>query len=348
MPTRGLTDAQKIETLHALATAKGSKVEAAKILGIDSRTVHDRLKRIAASPPEAFKPPKFEYPEIPHERVPVDELVTRRKRQFDQRRRHEEATKLIPVRVNVSGPIGILHFGDPHVDDDGTDIGLLEQHAELVRKTEGLFGANVGDTTNNWVGRLARLYAEQSTSAAEAWDLAEWFLKSVDWLYLIGGNHDAWSGAGDPIKWIQKGRSAPYMSSEVRLALKLPGGQEIRVNARHDFAGSSIYNPAHGAMKALTWGVRDHLAVCGHKHVSGYGVVKDPTTGVTCHALQIASYKTYDRFAKERGFRDQTLSPCALTTIDPRLPPTHPDLVKVWWDPFEGAEWLRFKRRKAV
>lgn len=343
MPTRPLTDEQKVATLRALDATKGNKVEAAKILGINARTVHSRLKAITEAPPAPQ--PAFEYANLPTERVPVDELVTRRKRQFEQRRAYEEATKLIPVQINVPGPIGILHFGDPHVDDDGTDIGLLEQHARLVRDTEGLFGANVGDTTNNWCGRLARLYAEQSTSAAEAWDLAEWFLKSVDWLYLIGGNHDAWSGAGDPIKWIQRANKAPYMSSEVRLSLRLPGGLEVRVNARHDFAGTSIYNPAHGPLKALTWGVRDHIAVCGHKHISGHSVFKDPATSITCHALQIASYKTYDRFAKEKGFRDQTLSPCALTTIDPRLAPDHPDLVKVWWDPFEGADWLRFKRR---
>jgi hypothetical protein len=34
----------------------------------------------------------------------------------------------------------------------------------------------VGDTTNNWTGRLARLYADQSTSAAQAWRIAEWLV----------------------------------------------------------------------------------------------------------------------------------------------------------------------------
>jgi len=345
MPTRPAST----EALRAAAEAYErhgrNATAAAAELGIARTTLQTRLQ-IAARAPQS-RPPPFEYPKIPGERVPVEELLIRRKRQFEQRQNYEEAVKLIQVKVNVPGPIGILHFGDPHVDDDGTDVAALERHAKLVRETEGLFGANVGDTTNNWCGRLARLYAEQSTSAAEAWDLAEWFIESVDWLYIIGGNHDAWSGAGDPIKWIQKGcNSAPYMSSEVRLALKLSGDHTIRINARHDFAGSSIYNPAHGATKALTWGVRDHIASCGHKHISGHAVIKDPETGITCHALQVASYKKFDRFAKERGFRDQTLSPCALTTINTRLPPTHPDLVKVWWEPEEGADFLGFLRRQ--
>lgn len=334
-----------------LRAEHGSSTLAAAALSISRSTFDSRYRSALAAGYRAHAEPQrdFEHAPIPSERVPVDELVERRKSQFAQKARHEEATKLRAVKVNLDGPIGILHFGDPHVDDDGTDIAALERHTDLVNKTEGLFAANVGDTTNNWVGRLARLYGEQSTSAVEAWDLAEWFIGRCEWLYMISGNHDAWSGAGDPIRWMKgkdrRGKATPY-ASEVRLALRFPNGAEIRVNARHDFAGSSIYNPAHGAMKALTWGVRDHIAVCGHKHVSGYGVVKDPDTGIACHAIQVASYKKFDRYAKERGFRDQTLSPCALTTINPALAPTDPDLVKVFWTPEEGADYLRFLRRR--
>lgn len=66
------------------------------------------------------------------------------------------------------------------------------------------------------------------------------------------------------------------------------------------------------------------------------------------HAIQIASYKIHDRYAREKGFRDQHLSPCAVTVIDPSLPPTHPDLIKVFWDAAEGADYLKFKRTKAA
>jgi hypothetical protein len=246
----------------------------------------------------------------------------------------------------MDGAIGILHFGDPHVDDDGCDIEAIERHTDLVNRTEGLFAANVGDTTNNWCGRLARLYADQTTSAAQAWKIAEWFINRCNWLYMIGGNHDLWSGSGDPLRWIAKQQDALYKSSEARLALRFPNGLEVRVNARHDHSGSSIWNPAHGPMKAALMGTRDHLYVAGHKHESAYSVLKDAISGITMHACKVASYKIYDRYAKERGFRDNCLSPCALTTINPALPPDHPDLVKVWWDPEEGANYLTFLRRR--
>ena len=278
--------------------------------------------------------------------LPIAELVAARKRRFEFKAKHEEARKLIPVQFAKREPIGILHFGDPHIDDDGTDIALLESHARLVRETPGLYGANVGDTTNNWVGRLAKLYAQQGTTASDGWRLAEWFIEEVrDWAYMVGGNHDAWSGAGDPMKWIAGQVGAFYQDSEVRIALRFPGSAEVRVNCRHDFNGQSQWNPAHGPMKAALLGVRDHLLIAGHKHMSAYGIVKDPDAGIACHAVLVASYKVFDRYAREKNLRDQALGPACLTVIDPRLPPNHPDLVKVLWDPFEGADYLKFLRK---
>jgi hypothetical protein len=308
---------------------------AARALGIPESTLRARLKAL-----------EFEVDAPEPVLLPVEELVERRKAQFRQLQKHEQQRTLIPVKVKLDGPIGILHFGDPHVDDDGTDLVKLERHMELCRTVEGLYGANIGDSSNNWVGRLARLYGEQSTSSTESWQLVEWFLKNVPWLYLIGGNHDAWSGSGDPIRWMTAQAGSLYQSSEVRLNLTFPNKREVRINARHDFSGHSIYNPAHGVTKALHFGVRDHIAICGHKHTSGYGVIKDPESGITMHAIQVASYKIYDRYAKEKGFRDQHLSPCVVTVIDPSLPNTHPDLVKVFWDAEAGAEYLTYLRSR--
>lgn len=319
---------------------------AAKKMGITISQFENAVRRHAADPP----PPEVKHPSPSG--LPVGELVEDRIRRFRRKAAHEESRKLIPVTIREDKPIGILHFGDPHLDDDGTDLAVVRAHGELVRKTPGLYGANVGDTTNNWIGRLSALYGSQTTTESEAWQLATWFIRDTvgpKWLYIVGGNHDAWSGTGDPLKWIAGEAKALYQDSEVRVALRFPNKREVRINCRHDFAGRSMYNPAHGPMKALFFGVRDHVAIAGHVHESAYGVLKDPDTGITMHAVKVASYKTFDRYAREKGFRDQTLSPCALTVIDPRLEPTHPDLVKVFWDPMEGASYLTWLRaRKAA
>ncbi len=345
------------QIISALEQCEGQRAAAARLLKIAVRSLQFRLDNLRARgvtvPSSSYRGKsleqarsEFEFTPIPEDDVPIEELVALRKRKFQHKREHEEASKLIPIRIKIPGPIGILHFGDPHVDDDGCDIEAIERHTALVNATEGLFAANVGDTTNNWCGRLARLYADQATSASQAWRLAEWFIGRCAWLYMIGGNHDLWSGSGDPLKWIARQQNALYKSSEARIALRFPNGAEVRINARHDHAGSSIWNPAHGPMKAAIMGTRDHVYVAGHKHESAYSILKDPASGIAMHAVKVASYKVYDRYAKDKGFRDNALSPCVVTTINPALPANHPDLVKVWWEPEEGADYLTHLRRR--
>jgi hypothetical protein len=344
-----LKESVMLETLE-LYKMHGSVYRAALAAKVPQATFRARLDRAKATFKDRLtgeEEPKEEFTvmALPDDDLDIDELVELRIKQFGKKREYQEATKLIPVKVKLDGPIGILHFGDPHVDDDGTDLEQLRQHSDLT-KIEGVWGANVGDTTNNWVGRLARLYANQSTTAAQAWKLAEWFISRTRWLYMVGGNHDAWSGSADPIKWIARQQDTLYQSSECRIGLRFPNGRQVIVNARHDFAGHSMWNPAHGQMKAAQMGHRDHLMISGHKHTSGYGVIKDPSSGRICHAVQVASYKLYDSYAKERGFRDQTLSPACLTIIDPSLEEGHPDMIKLFWCPLEGVEYLKWKRGK--
>lgn len=353
MPTPPSPDSTLQETVTVLL-ACGSINKTAETMGLHRSTVQERLKQAKKRgilvDGETFPPSKhvtaaptaFELGHIP-ETIDIDELIERRKRQYDKKAAFEEATKLIPVKIKIEGPIGILVFGDPHVDDDDTDLEALERHARLVAETPGLFAGNIGDTTNNWTGRLARLYAEQSTSAEEASALAEWFVTLTrDWLFILGGNHDLWTGSGDIMKWITRQAGHAYFPSQTRLALQFPNGREVRINARHDFEGHSQYNPAHGVMKAFLMGFRDHIMLAGHKHISAYGVQKDADSGVINHAVRVASYKVYDRYAKERGLRDQHISPCAVVVIDPDA--SEAGLVHVFWDPEEGAKYLTYLR----
>lgn len=349
MANPGLPDDALLLTLDTLKKFNGNQVQAAKYLGLERETFRSRMKvakaKMAEGTLRSEKP--FECPVLPDGSPDADELIARRKRDFDRTRIAKSARKLIPIKVKTDGPIGIVHFGDPHVDDDGTDIGLLQDHVRIVNKTEGLFGANLGDLQNNWIGRLARLYAEQSTSHSDAWVLTEWLVKSVQWLYLVAGNHDCWSGVGDPLKWIARQSNNPLEYHGCRLNLVFPNDRAVRINARHDFAGHSMWNPAHGPMKAVQGGWRDHILTCGHKHVSFVGgPLKDPASGLLSWAIRCAGYKTYDRYAEERGLPDQNAFPACTTIIDPQYADDDPRLITVICDVAEAADYLKFKRRR--
>jgi hypothetical protein len=294
------------------------------------------------TPPE--KP--FEQEPIPSELPTADELLARRSTQFARKKTAIDARHLIPVRVTCDGPIGIVHMGDPHVDDDGTDIDTLRRHVGIINQTDGLFGANVGDFSNNWVGRLARLYGQQTLSAAEAWVLVEWLVRSTQWIYLVGGNHDLWSGAGDPIQWMARAARVQYEAHGMRIGLQFPGGREIRINARHDFSGRSQWNTAHGPAKAAQLGWRDHVLVCGHTHVSGYQVLRDPASGLISHALRVGSYKTYDRYAEEKGLPNQTFMVAPVTIIRPQFADDDNRLITVVFDAESGADYLTWLRKR--
>lgn len=174
----------------AIYRANGDKASrVAEEMGTTHSTALSRIKRAKQLYGEGVLS-TFEPVKLPEVDLPIEDLIAYRKKVFTQRDVAEAARKLIKIKIKLDGPIGIVHFGDPHVDDDGCDIAKLERDLVITRTTPGLYGANLGDLQNNWVGRLARLWADQSTSASQAWKLVQWMVESVDWIYIISGNHD--------------------------------------------------------------------------------------------------------------------------------------------------------------
>lgn len=299
---------------------------------------------------EVAKNPEFEVEPLPSEALDLEALKSRRREQWGRRQRAFDARKLISVKVNLPGPIGIMHMGDPHVDDVGTDFPALERDIEIVNRTEGLFGANIGDQQNNWMGRLAHLWGKEEQSAREAWMLTEWLVQAVPWLYILNGNHDVWSGQGDPLKWL----CAPKYGKEqgihadhgARLALHFPNGKEVRIHARHDFPGHSQWNPVHGPSKAAQRGFADHLLICGHKHVSGDTFVVNPLNGLISWVVRVAGYKTIDDYAAREFFAPHRISASCVTIIDPQYADDDPRLLHRFYNTEQAAEFLTWLRRR--
>jgi hypothetical protein len=329
------------EILAALGQVNGQRAAAARMLGMSSRSLMNRLDsmrgRGIAVPPSGYNPATaahraagaevrpakletVEIPRLPDGSIDIGDLIERRKSAFNRRDEAARARKIIPVKVRSRAPIGIVLLGDPHVDDDGTDLGRLELDIAAIRRTDGMFAACVGDLQNNWVGRLARLYGSQETTAEQAWQLVEWFVRELrhDWLFMVQGNHDHWSGAGDPLRWIQRQASVSLTGDHtVRIALSFPNGVEIRLAARHDWPGNSMWNPSHGQLRAARLTHHDDIIVSGHKHTGGYQLIRNIATGRLAHLLQLGSYKTHDSYADTLGLPMQMISPSAAVIIDP-------------------------------
>lgn len=333
---------EEIQRRVAAYESTGSFEAASKELGIGRTRVREAVLKARALD---LKAPQFQIEDLPDGEMEAREIIDYLKKHNTKKIAAHQARQLINIDIKIDGPIAICHLGDPHIDNPGTDWVQLESDLETVRKTEGMFAGNVGDTHDNWAGRLAAQYAFSPVTKPQTKKLIEWLCGSTSWLYFLLGNHDIWTG-GDPIHEFMKNSSGAYEEWAARLNLRFQNGRHIRVNARHDFSGSSQWNPAHAQGKAAQIGYKDHLLLSGHKHKSGYIVIKDPASGLVSHCIQVASYKVADPYAVQSGFMDLHISPSVTTVINPYLPDDHGDQIKVFYSVEEAASYLKFLRRR--
>jgi hypothetical protein len=291
----------------------------------------------------------IQMPELPNDVADYDELKQRSIREFNRYKTAHDARRLVSLPVHMDGPIGLLATGDPHVDSRGCDWALIDSHTKLVRETPGLFATNVGDLANNWVGRLARLYAEQHVTPRETRVMIEGFFRDFGGklLFVDCGNHDVWNGQDDLYRWMARAAGSSMAWHGNRVRLEFSTGAKVIVNSRHDFKGSSQWNITHGPLKAAMMGDRDDIYTCGHLHSGGYQMLVH-AGGEISHVTRLSAYKVLDTFKDENGWRDQNL-PAAMFVIDPAAK-THEGRVTFFADPWRGAEfltWLRGRHEQA-
>ncbi len=304
--------------------------EVIKELGISMRTYY-QWKRMDT----------VKIQEKPKHLQEIEELETLRRSVYKAKKAKEDYKLGVGVELKDNKPIAIMHFGDMHLDSDGTDIQQVYKDITLLRETEGVYGGNLGDVTNNWVGFLGKLYGEQHTTIDESIALIEKTLGGCPWLYTIIGNHDKWNGGEYVVK---NAVETGVTGEDLRLELRFPNGSMTSIHARHHFKGSSMYNTAQGSVKEALLGARDDIIVHGHIHSLGYSVVPQPELLKLSHCLSVGSYKVIDSFKTACGFRETNLSPCVVTTIDPRLPEGHTDRIKVFFDAETGVNYLKMLR----
>ena len=246
-------------------------------------------------------------------------------------------------------PIGLTLFGDQHVDDDGCDVRELVRTVRTVAGTEGLYGVNLGDVTNNWTGKLAHLWAHQSTTHDEAARRASWLMRSLPWLCVVSGNHDDWNDSTLRLAMVER-KPLHYARIEARMEFRIGGQAPIRVIARHQFKGSSMWHPHHGLKREAVMGDRwGDVYAQGHHHDS-HVATEELQDGRRVWMVKARGFKHYDSYAHRLQFHDHRHGHAPTLILDPWSPPA--DRVRVVFDVEEAAAmlaWLRERRgRRAV
>lgn len=290
--------------------------------------------------------PRFDPPQIPADDIPVEALIEQLAERFGKRAENAAARKWMRYTLKETGPYLLAIVGDPHLDDNGCNWPLLKRDIELMRRPH-CHGIMLGDVTNNWSGKLQRLYAHQDVTRDRAWKLAEWFWRAVPWLMLIRGNHDIWSqshGQGDPLDWMARG-SAGLEDWQARFEVAA-GDHVTRIWASHDFKGSSIYNPLHGPMRAQRFSSGDADILCaGHQHHWEIFSGEDADKTSRPHWLVRArGYKYLDPHADRHQYASQQHGATIAAVVDPSR--NGPAAIQCYADLAEAAEILQFKRAR--
>jgi len=278
----------------------------------------------------------------------IEEILAHRRAESDRAIEYESGTKLFPVKIKTPGPIGLMTFGDPHIDNAGTNFRLFETHLKLAASRSAYIAAgNIGDVRDNWIGRLSRLLSHQTITGSESWKLAQWVFRDagVNWTWLIRGNHDLWSGDNDPLDWISEGADVGIDQPHgVRLGFEHPNGTVTRMNARHDFPGNSIFNPLHALKREMLHGYRDHITIAGHRHMGADA--RDMIADLSFVMIRVSGYKQSDDFRKQIGAHAKPLHPAALVVVNPDK--ADDDQARVWTAPSveEGVDYLDFLRKR--
>ena len=320
-------------TYAQIVKSYGSQARAAQACGLHRHTFRGRLaaeamgRKVAPVPiaPSNYRDPPpdddnvVEFPQLPEKHRNVKDLIRILAEDSERRQRREEAEKWFPIKIRDNKPIGIMWWGDPHLGTS-THWARLQRDVELCATTKGLYGVNMGDTTNNWVGRLMRLYSEEDISNKSERRLAKWFLTEtkIKWLVWLMGNHDEWNHGADILRLMNVGNKVPMLNWAAKFELHFPSGKPVRIHAAHDFPGHSMWNNTHAPARApRMMGTDADLYVCGHRHDWGTQHYEIADRDQCPMAIRVRGYKRGDSYAKEKGYQESTYGSSILTIIDP-------------------------------
>ena len=277
--------------------------------------------------------------EVPSPNRSVEKIFEDQRAEYEAKRgRQKVKAEGIRIELEDAGPYALMFTGDPHAGDDGCDLGHLASDLQIIKDTPHMFGANMGDLTNNWIRALGHLYAKQHTTDGEELALMRWLIGAADWLFVILGNHDKWGPLAAAV-CENAGVMAVDHGSMFRI---VSGDSELLVDARHTHKGHSMYNPGHAQLKKNYRGSQADIIIGAHTHTSAYTQIKNGITGKIGHAIRVGAYKKVDEYADQHDFEDGAISPSVVAVIDPSADEV--GKVTIFHNPHHAVTFLRALR----
>ena len=162
-------------------------------------------------------------------------------------------------------------------------------------------------------------------------------------MLIIRGNHDAWSGSGDPLEYI-RGVGHLYEKWKALVELRWPNGRTARLDIAHDHVGASQFHPLHGEVRQARFnrsGIAADLYIAGHRHT--WGLMSTELPGRVVWMCRARGFKDFDEYETVKGFEVQRLGHTMTAVFEPdAASPT--GFISCFAEPQEAAEFLTYKR----
>lgn len=342
-----LSDEVLQHTVNVCANSE-SRTEAARTLNLAESTVRRHLEIAAARGivPRTDSEGEIQLPNFPDDDIDAEQIVDMMERRFLQRHKHHQAHRWFPIRFKSDAPIGLVVVGDPHLGSNGCNFPLIRQHARLLAAAEGCYAVNIGDTVDNWGGKLVRLYAENDVSRATERKLARWFLQEtgIPWIVWLHGNHDTMADGFSTYLNAINAKTIPMVDWRARFRLVFPSS-EVKVDAAHNHKGHSMWNALHGQIRAAHMDEFAHIVVAGHHHTWALGQVEMPS-GDVVHLGRARGYKFIDDHAHRHGFAEQQYGAAIMYVIRPSHHHNPIKFIRSFADIEDGCDYLAIVREK--
>lgn len=254
--------------------------------------------------------------------------------------------KKATVINRITSPVFILGmFGDPHLDNPGSNLDLFEEELERLDPTQGVYGVCIGDVFDNWVRALAHA-GQGATDPYAGWIVFDDMMQRHPFLSLVLGNHDLWNtGTANVLVEACRHWGVICRRSGGRYIINTGQGQPITLAARHIWQGNSMYSEAHPLKRAVTFGhVDDDVLVGGHFHKGEIREHVRPHDGRVSKLVMLDSFKEFDDYANDRGFMSAKRHPVVWLVCDSREPVTSQSRVLPFYDFSDARAMYESKR----
>jgi hypothetical protein len=189
----------------------------------------------------------------PASRVPdTDDLwgrVTAMQQKDEQKTENRYAQEVL---IPDGRPVLLVLLADIHLGGRHVDYMRAKHDAELIRDTDGVYAAILGDTIDNWIGEANIMAVQREQPIQHSEELAlldSWIGMMRDKLIaVVSGNHElrSYNHAGlDILQRALVGVTTLYDQQEIRFLLRL-GEASWPWKLRHSWVKKSKLSPSHG------------------------------------------------------------------------------------------------------